>query len=101
MWVVSGDDGPVPTYPVGRLAANAWGLHDMHGTLFQWCSDWYGAYGSGTQRDPRGPATGSQRVHRGGGWQPSVSDYRSAHRGQYGSGFRWFNLGLRLCIADR
>jgi formylglycine-generating enzyme required for sulfatase activity len=63
---------------VGGLAANAWGLHDMHGNSPEWCWDYYGTYGTGTFEnpdiDPTGPATGSQRVKRG-----CTSDYPRYH----------------------
>ena len=53
------------THPVGQKKPNAWGLYDMHGNIWQWCSDWYGNYPEGEASDPRGPDKGQARVLRG------------------------------------
>jgi antitoxin component YwqK of YwqJK toxin-antitoxin module len=54
--------GPRETTDVGKYPANAWGFHDMHGNVWEWCADWYGDYPTGAARNPVGPADGSRRV---------------------------------------
>jgi formylglycine-generating enzyme required for sulfatase activity len=68
------------THPVARKKPNAWGLYDMHGNVWEWCSDWLGPYAAGRAVDPQGPASGSQHVLRGGAWGDEPQYCRCAHR---------------------
>lgn len=71
---------PNTTQAVGTYPANAYGLHDMHGNVQEWCADWYGTYPNTTQNNPTGPSTGTKRVYRGGDWYYSAQRCRSAFR---------------------
>ena len=68
------------THPVGEKKANAWGLQDMHGNVWEWCWDWWDDYPSGELKNPRGPKEGSSRVLRGGSWYFDEIALRSADR---------------------
>lgn len=86
------------THPVGQLAANAWGLHDMLGNVWEWVSDRHGSryYAQSPDTDPAGPGTGSHWVCRGGSWSYGPRDLRSANRVGQPPDFRNADLGFRL-----
>ncbi len=68
--------------PVGGKLPNPWGLHDMHGNLWQWCNDFYQVdyYQQSPEKDPRGPKSGETKVVRGGAWKFSADSCRSGYR---------------------
>jgi len=83
---------------VAGKAPNNWGLYDMAGNVWQWCSDWYGPYPGGKLVDPTGPASGTMRVNRGGSFGSAAADERSASRAgnppMEASAYRGFRLAL-------
>ena len=83
------------THPVGTRKANAWGLYDMSGNVWEWCLDWYGNLSSGS--DPMGSSSGSRRVLRGGGWDYGTDSCNSSCRmDNYYPSDRYRYNGFRL-----
>ncbi len=87
------------TTPVGSFPPNAWGLHDMHGNVWEWCGDWYGMYPQNDMVDPHGVKDGNDRVIRGGSWYRYPRYCRAAHRGMRGPGFRSDYNGCRIVFC--
>ena len=83
---------------VGSYPPNAFGLYDMHGNVYEWCSDWYdkGYYAISPADDPQGPSAGSSRVLRGGAWNSSPVTCRSARRVNHRPAVRDSELGFRV-----
>ncbi len=78
---------------------NPWGLHDMHGNVVEWCSDWYGEKLSGGA-DPVGPERGSSRVIRGGSWGNFPDLCQSANRNSINPSNRFDGLGFRVARSQ-
>ena len=93
------DNSGGQTHPVGKLRPNELGIHDMSGNVWEWCSDWYGSYGSGSQTDPYGASSGQDRVLRGGSWRSLARGCRVSNRDDYGPGSRTGNFGFRVVLV--
>jgi len=87
------------THPVGLLKANSLGAKDMSGNVWEWCWDWYHDYYYNTSPsdNPYGPATGADRVLRGGSWGSSAQGCCLAYRNWYGPRFTYSPYGFRVC----
>lgn len=88
------------TTSVGHFPANAWGLQEMHGNVWQWCHDWYGDYPKKDVVDPQGPDAGRLRVLRGGAWDSDPLGCRSAFRFAFNPSSRRPYFGIRLCFSE-
>lgn len=87
------------TVAVKSLPANPWGLYEMHGNVWEWCQDWYGAYPSGSASAPEGPSSGARRVLRGGSWLDDGQLLRSAYRFNGSPDYRYCFIGFRLALG--
>ena len=88
--------GIMNTESVGSYKANAFGLYNMHGNVWEWCFDWYGIFPTSEQTNPLGAVSGSHRVIRGGGWNSKALECRSAFRSYYSPSSNHISIGFRV-----
>ena len=88
------------THTVGTKKPNALGVYDMSGNVWEWCNDWYGGYSSDGVTNPKGAATGSFRVIRGGGCFSSGSYNRVSFRFNYYPSYSFYYYGFRLVFSS-
>ena len=99
-WYVGNSGGQ--THEIGQLAPNAWGLHDCHGNVWEWCVDWFpdATYHRGYCTDPTGLDGGSARLLRGGSWPESATRCRSAYLVSVEPATQGRGLGFRVAASS-
>jgi formylglycine-generating enzyme required for sulfatase activity len=76
----TGENCDATTHPVGLKRPNPWGLYDMHGNVWEWCSDWFAPYPAAPLTDPVGAVSNKYKVFKGGGWNQEAQYARSSSR---------------------
>ncbi len=96
------NDGYWLTAPVAQFGSNRYGLYDMTGNVWEWCSDWYGEdfYSSSPSHNPTGPSSGKKRVIRGGSWSYYPAYCRVANRDDLNPANSYINVGFRLASSS-
>ena len=95
-WYVDNSEGA--THVVATQAPNELGIYDMSGNVWEWCNDWYGNYSVGAQNNPAGPASGGEKVMRGGSWYGPAKNCRVSKRFKASTGFGDDDIGFRLAL---
>jgi formylglycine-generating enzyme required for sulfatase activity len=93
------DNSSSKTHAVGGKKPNELGIYDMSGNVYEWCSDWYGNYSAGSQRNPQGPTSGPLRLLRGGSWGLNARYCRVSNRLNVNPGYRINYSGFRLAVS--
>ncbi len=94
------DNSGNATHNVKTKSPNELGIYDMSGNVWEWCEDYYGGYSSGSQTNPTGPSTGSNRVLRGGSWLNYEKSCRVSIRSFNNPDVRFSNHGFRLALSQ-
>jgi formylglycine-generating enzyme len=92
-------DGFIFNAPVGSFPANDFGLYDMTGNVWEWCSDWKGEYNKSEGKNPVGVPLGTRKVIRGGGWLGSPEACRVADRYSDTPDHRGHSMGFRVAMT--